>query len=374
MLQIHFYNKNSNLVSIDKNMNFPFREVLDTASTNQTTPFSNIVVVGIGGSDLGTRAIFNALVHPYNNELNSKKIYFAGDTTDPDQTLSLFDVLNLSDTLFILISKSGETIEITSYLEILQEKLKQNNLKLRDHIWIVTDPVKGSFREYANVHQIKTFGMPTNIGGRFSVLTDVGLLPAGLFNLNTVEMLKGAKEMDTYFFRTVNDLVSQYVQFKADEYNSGKNISVLMPYKYGLKDFAKWYQQLWSESLGKNGKGQTPVSMLGPVDQHSQLQLMLDGPNDKFITIIKVRKSKTDISDMNDLLNIEADATIETLAKKGKPVCVIEIPELNEYYLGQLFYFFQIAVTLFANSIGVNAFDQPAVEEVKQLINSKLRL
>ncbi len=355
-------------------MNFPFREVLDTASTNQTTPFSNIVVVGIGGSDLGTRAIFNALVHPYNNELNSKKIYFAGDTTDPDQTLSLFDVLNLSDTLFILISKSGETIEITSYLEILQEKLKQNNLKLRDHIWIVTDPVKGSFREYANVHQIKTFGMPTNIGGRFSVLTDVGLLPAGLFNLNTVEMIKGAKEMDTYFFRTVNDLVSQYVQFKADEYNSGKNISVLMPYKYGLKDFAKWYQQLWSESLGKNGKGQTPVSMLGPVDQHSQLQLMLDGPNDKFITIIKVRKSKTDISDMNDLLNIEADATIETLAKKGKPVCVIEIPELNEYYLGQLFYFFQIAVTLFANSIGVNAFDQPAVEEVKQLINSKLRL
>lgn len=374
MLQIHFYNKNSNLVSIDKNMNFPFREVLDNTPTNQTTPLSNIVVVGIGGSDLGTRAIFNALVHPYNNELNSKKIYFAGDTTDPDQILSLFDVLNLSDTLFLLVSKSGETIEITSYLEILQEKLKQNNLKLSDHIWIVTDPVKGSFRDYAKVHQIKTFGIPTNIGGRFSVLTDVGLVPASLFNLNTIEMLKGAKEMDTYFFRTVNDLVSQYVQFKLDEYSSGKNISVLMPYKYGLKDFAKWYQQLWSESLGKNGKGQTPISMLGPVDQHSQLQLMLDGPDDKFVTIIKVRKSKTDVADMNELLNIEADATIQTLAKKGKPLCVIEIPELNEYYLGQLFYFFQIAVTLFANSIGVNAFDQPAVEEVKQLINSKLRL
>lgn len=374
MLQIHFYNKNSNLVSIDKNMHFPFREVLDNTPTNQTTPLSNIVVVGIGGSDLGTRAIFNALVHPYNNELNSKKIYFAGDTTDPDQILSLFDVLNLSDTLFLLVSKSGETIEITSYLEILQEKLKQNNLKLSDHIWIVTDPVKGSFREYANVHQIKTFGIPKNIGGRFSVLTDVGLVPASLFNLNTIEMLKGAKEMDTYFFRTVNDLVSQYVQFKLDEYSSGKNISVLMPYKYGLKDFAKWYQQLWSESLGKNGKGQTPISMLGPVDQHSQLQLMLDGPDDKFVTIIKVRKSKTDVADMNELLNIEADATIQTLAKKGKPLCVIEIPELNEYYLGQLFYFFQIAVTLFANSIGVNAFDQPAVEDVKQLINSKLRL
>lgn len=374
MLQIHFYNKNSNLVSIDKNMNFPFREVLDNTPTNQTTPLSNIVVVGIGGSDLGTRAIFNALVHPYNNELNSKKIYFAGDTTDPDQILSLFDVLNLSDTLFLLVSKSGETIEITSYLEILQEKLKQNNLKLSDHIWIVTDPVKGSFRDYAKVHQIKTFGIPTNIGGRFSVLTDVGLVPASLFNLNTIEMLKGAKEMDTYFFRTVNDLVSQYVQFKAEEYSLGKDIAVLMPYKYGLKDFAKWYQQLWSESLGKNGKGQTPISMLGPVDQHSQLQLMLDGPDDKFVTIIKVRKSKTDIADMNELLNIEADATIETLAKKGKPVCVIEIPELNEYYLGQLFYFFQIAVTLFANKISVNAFDQPAVDEVKQLINSKLRL
>src|SRR5690606_34056297 len=139
----------------------------------------------------------------------------------------------------------------------------------------------GTFRNFANENGIKCFDIPKNIGGRFSVLTNVGFIPSNLFNIDTKEILRGAKELDEYFTNTENDLVSEYTNFKISEYKSGKDISVLMPYKYSLKEFAKRYQQLWSESLGKNSKGQTPLAMLGPVDQHSQLQLMLDGPDNK---------------------------------------------------------------------------------------------
>jgi glucose-6-phosphate isomerase len=373
MISVKLYNNKPASAKLNKNIDFPFRTILSEQIKKASSDFNQIVVAGIGGSDLGTRAIFNALLHPYNNEFNDKKIYFSADTTDPDQILSLFEILKLPDTLFILVSKSGETIELKTFLEIVVTKLTSAELDLKEHLWIITDPKVGEFRKFADENNIKTFDIPENIGGRYSVLTNVGLIPSSVFGIDTLEILRGAEDLDEYFFKTKNDFVSQYVNFKLSEYESGKNISVLLPYKYGLKEFAKWYQQLWSESLGKDGKGQTPVAMLGPVDQHSQLQLMLDGPEDKFITVIKVTESAHHDNKLNDILNIEADATIEALEDKGKSLVVIELPELNEYYIGQLFYFFQLSVCLFASSLDINAFDQPAVESVKQNIQKKVK-
>jgi glucose-6-phosphate isomerase len=372
MISVKLYNNKTTSNNLNKNTEFPFQTTLTDQTAEVSTDFNNIVVVGIGGSDLGTRAIFNALIHPYNNEINNKKIYFAGDTTDPDQINSLFETINITDTLFIFVSKSGETIEIKTFFEEVQSKLLEKSLDINQHIWFITDPDSGAFRNFANTNGIKCFDIPQNIGGRFSVLTNVGLVPSKIFNIDIQEMLRGARDFDEYFKSTENDIVSEYTNFKLSEYNEGKDISVILPYKYSLKEFAKWYQQLWSESLGKDGKGQTPVAMLGPVDQHSQLQLMLDGPDDKFITVIKVIGNVNSDNRLSRVLNIEADATIETLSEKGKSVAVLTIPELTPYYLGQLFYFFQISVTLFAGALDINAFNQPAVEEVKQKINSKL--
>lgn len=374
MISVKLYNKKQPSKKLDKSIDFPFRTVFSETLNDASTKYNHIVVAGIGGSDLGTRAIFNALLHPYNNEVNERKIYFAGDTTDPDQISALFQTIDLNETLFILVSKSGETIEIKTFFEILQKEFKDSNIELQDHLWFITDSETGTFRKFAEDNGIKCFDIPKNIGGRFSVLTNVGLVPATLFDINTREMIRGAKDLDEYFFSIENDYISEYTDFKISEYNNGKNISVLMPYKYSLKEFAKWYQQLWAESLGKNGKGQTPVAMLGPVDQHSQLQLMIDGPNDKFITILKVLNNATVEDRSGNVLNAEVDATLETLVDKGKSVALITIPELTPYYLGQLFYFFEISVTLFANELNVNAFDQPAVEEVKRRIASKLNI
>jgi glucose-6-phosphate isomerase len=372
MISVKLYNNTIEATSLNKNLDFPFRSIFTQELNSPTTHFNHIVVVGIGGSDLGTRAIFNALLHPYHNEVNDRKIYFAGDTTDPDQINALFETLNLSDSLFIFVSKSGETIEIKTFFEEVQKRISSNNLNLKDHVWFITDPESGSFKKFANENGIKCFDIPQNIGGRFSVLTNVALVPSNIFNIDTKEILRGAKDLDEYFFNTENDFISEYSNSKLIEYGSGKNVSVMLPYKSSLKEFAKWYQQLWSESLGKDSKGQTPVAMLGPVDQHSQLQLMLDGPNDKFTTIIKVENNSQGDNRLNRILNIEADATLETLTEKNKPVALITIPDLTPYYLGQLFYFFEISVVLFAEGLGVNAFDQPAVEEVKQKINLKL--
>ncbi len=376
-------------VASAKSGDFPFRTIFSEEVPTLATSSKNIVIVGIGGSDLGTRAIFDALLHPFNNEINDKKFYFAGDTTDPDHIHALFETLNLADSLFIFVSKSGKTIEQNVFLKITIDMFTQSGINYSERIIFVTDKAEGQFRQIAEDYNFQSFDIPSEIGGRYSVLSNVGLVPAAIFGIDNHNLIEGAKDLDEYFFNAENDFVTQYVNFKLAEYKNGKNISVMMPYKYSLKQFAKWYQQLWAESLGKNGQGQTPVAMLGPVDQHSQLQLMNDGPDDKFITIIKVLDSKDNFvsekvnaiaeldflaeKNLNEILNIEAEATIESLVKSGRPVAVLEIPTLDEYHLGQLFYFFMLSTALFGQALSINPYDQPGVEENKRSIDELVR-
>ncbi len=367
-----------------KSGDFPFRSIFAEEIPTLATSSKNIVIVGIGGSDLGTRAIFDALLHPFNNEVNDKKFYFGGDTTDPDQISAMFETLKLDDSLFIFVSKSGKTIEQNVFLKITIDNFAKSGIDYSERIIFITDKTEGQFRQISDENNFQSFEIPSEVRGRFSVLTNVGLIPSAIFGIDTHNLIEGARDLDEYFFKSEKDFVSQYVNFKLAEYKNGKNISVMMPYKYSLKQFAKWYQQLWAESLGKNSMGQTPVAMLGPVDQHSQLQLMNDGSDDKFVTIIKVLESKNNLvtenfnsiaeldylsgKGLNEILNIEAEATIESLVKAGRPVAVLEIPNLDEYHLGQLFYFFMLSTAIFGQALNINPYDQPGVEENKRTI------
>jgi len=360
-----------------------------------TEQMDTIVVIGIGGSDLGTRAIQRAINGLYYNQKtteddrHSKNIYFSGDTTDPEAIAELLDVINLSKTTFFVVSKSGNTVEQASTFAYYRDLIIKKNLKPQDHFIFLTDGVTGTLRELATKEGYEAFEVPSDVGGRFSVLSTVGLIPAYLVGVDVEAMLKGAQDLDEEIKKSKDkmDDILEYVGLKYLYYKGGKNISVMMPYQYGLYEFAKWYQQLWAESLGKKvdlegnvvHEGQTPVAAVGPVDQHSQLQLYNEGPNDKVLTFIRAEDSRKNIDlpedytgaeafeflkghNFHELLNYEQETSAFSLTQNGRPNATLSIPKVDEYHLGQLFYFFEVAVSYFGNLININTFDQPGVE------------
>lgn len=356
---------------------------------NLTKSKDTIVIIGIGGSDLGTRAIHRAVNGLYYNQNpKGKKIYFTGDTTDPEAITELEEVLNLKKTIFFVVSKSGNTIEQASVFTYFRSIVLANGLKDTEHFVFLTDPTTGTLREIAVKDGYETFDIPSDVGGRFSVLSTVGVIPVHLVGINVEQLLKGALDLHKEIEETQTDIVSKYTELKLAAYKEDrKSISVLMPYQYSLYEFAKWYQQLWGESIGKklNTKGedvfegQTPIAALGPVDQHSQLQLFNEGPNDKFFTLIKATQTLKALKtpeNMNgldqfnffkgksfqEILNYELDTTAFSLTRNKRPNVTLEIPQINEYFMGQLFYFFEVAVTLFGYALSINPFDQPGVE------------
>lgn len=362
----------------------------DLERVEADTAFADtIIVIGIGGSDLGTRAVHRAINGLfYNQSPKGKKIYFTGDTTDPEAIAELEQVLELEKSVFFVVSKSGNTIEQASVFAYFREVCINKGLDPVKHFIFLTDPKTGTLREIAGKDGYKTYDIPSDVGGRFSVLSTVGIIPSYLIGVNVEKLLQGAKDLQEHIEKEEMDIASQYISIRYASYkNAGKKISVLMPYQYSLYEFAKWYQQLWGESLGKkvNTKGeevfegQTPQAALGPVDQHSQLQLFNEGPNDKFFTLIKATESRTDLkipADMKgldqfnffkgrsfqEILNYELETTAFSLTQNKRPNVTLEIPKVDEYHLGQLLYFFEVGVTLFGYAIDVNPFDQPGVE------------
>lgn len=361
-----------------------------------TKQFKNLVVIGIGGSDLGARAALAALKSKYHNELSEKvrgglKIYFAGDTTDPKPLEELLAVLDLKQTAFQVISKSGGTVETMSAFFVLRDALikkvgKANHVK---HIIVTTTPEQGILAKLVKSEGYLLLPHPP-VGGRFSVLSSVGLFALACAGLDIKAMIRGAKDLTK--LTSINQVKNNSAfAFAAVNYlaytKQGRNILVMMPYAYKMAELAKWFRQLWAESLGKNGKGQTPVAALGPTDQHSQLQLYQEGPQDKIFTFIGVAKqsvlklSKPPVSELDylnglnlgDILNAEMNATAQALGEAGRPTNNITLPELNEYYLGQLFFFFELATVYSAELFKLNAFDQPGVELMKKILKKKLQ-
>ncbi len=360
--------------------------------------FDAFVVLGIGGSALGPISVQQAINHPYYNEISREKRggypkFYVADNVDPEKLVYLFETIDITKTMFNVISKSGSTSETMSQFMIIKEMLeKELGEKSKEHIVCTTDKENGNLVKIAKEEGYKTFTIPAGVGGRFSELTPVGLLPAAFCGINIKEHLKGAADMDNM---CKNDDIYKnpsfmYVILNYLTMKNGQNISVMMPYADSLKFIADWYAQLWAESLGKkydnDGKevyvGSTPVKALGATDQHSQVQLYAEGPFDKIITFIGVDKFKKSITipkiyeDMpslaflggvtqDDLIKTEQIATEYALLKAGKPNMTITLPEVNENTLGQLLYFFEVATAFTGELLNINAFDQPGVEEGK---------
>lgn len=376
--------------------NQPIDEILDYVQ-QMKDDIESFVLLGIGGSALGPIALQQAINHPYYNELPREKRnypkFYVADNVDPERLVYLFDVIDIDKTLFNVVSKSGNTSETMSQFMIIKDLLEKRLGKehAKKHIVCTTDSENGNLIKIAKLEGYKTFYIPSGVGGRFSQLTPVGLLAAASCGINIKELLAGAAFMDKIC--TSNPENNIAVKFAVINYlamQSGKNISVMMPYADSLKFISDWYAQLWAESLGKAvdnenrtvNVGQTPVKALGVTDQHSQVQLYNEGPYDKIITFIRVENYRKTISvpkifsDMpslsflggithNQLIQVEQEATEFALSKLNRMNMTIVLPQVNEFVLGQLFYMLEVATAFAGELLNINAFNQPGVEEAK---------
>lgn len=378
--------------------------VRDTALRDQATSFvskakgrfDDVVILGIGGSALGPIAMRTALRPSGWNMLTDSarkgepRLHVL-DNVDPETIASLLARLELSRTLFIVTSKSGGTAETMSQFLIVHQALERQSLKPGAHLVFVTDPAQGALRPLATKMGIPALDIPPNVGGRFSVLTPVGTLPAALIGIDVAKLLAGAADMAS---RCENANLEENpagayatLQWLADT-KLGKTINVMMPYSDPLRDFADWFVQLWAESLGKHlpdgsSVGQTPLAALGATDQHSQVQLFMEGPKNKVVTFIAVKERRADLTiphgfkevkelgylgghSLGELIDIEQRATAGALAKRGRPNLTIEIDRVDEWHVGGLIMLFELATAYAGQLYAIDAFNQPGVELGKQ--------
>ena len=386
-----------------------FSKLLDTMKTqleeiiqyaNIVAPkFENFVVLGIGGSALGPLAVHQALNHYYYNELPPEKRgnrprFYVMDNIDPVRFTELLGMLDPQKTLFNVISKSGNTSETMAQFLIVRDTLRRVcGDSYAQHIVVTTDKEKGNLLPLALKEGYKRFVIPAGVGGRFSELTPVGLLAAAICGIDVQQLLEGALAMDQWI-RDSKGVLSNPAQLRAAlahlSWQKGKNISVFMPYADGLKTMADWYAQLWAESLGKRFDrqggvvhvGQTPVKALGVTDQHSQVQLYVEGPDDKVITFVTVEKFKEtqeipvdmDLPEdiqflggrtLEELLYAEQKATEYALTLAGRQHQKMTLSTLNAYNVGQLLLLLEWETAYMGELLNINAFDQPGVEEGK---------
>lgn len=369
--------------------NLPFQDTSLFKNYAKTVKQSNIVVIGIGGSTLGTYAIYKYLKHSKNL---TKKLFFL-ETTDPIDIKSKIENVNLSDTLFVVISKSGTTVETVAIFKYINSLITCN----KTNTVIITEN-DSKLNTYAQTHEMITFDIQKSIGGRFSVFCAVGLLPLAIVGIDIDELLKGAKEIHNGFFLHKNE-TRQRLLNKARflvEYKNSFNINVVFSYSSRLEGFNKWYIQLWGESLGKidinsTRQGLTPIGIIGPIDQHSFLQLIVEGRRDKTLTVIKVENFDNDLKipamelegleDLNYLNNLEfssliksqADATIEAIQNLNDIPCdVITIDGVSENAIAGLMYEYELLTSLVGKFMYINTYDQPGVESGKIILKKKL--
>ncbi len=371
-------------------------------ATEQRGRFDHLLVLGIGGSALGAKAVLAALKGAQWNEWSADKrdgwpTLTVLDNVDPVSIQGALDRLDPRRTLVNVISKSGGTAETLAQYLVVRNWLEQavGAAAAREQLVITTDPQKGALRALARADGLTAFDVPAAVGGRFSVLTAVGLVPAALLGVDVGALLAGAQdavaEADTDQLHANPAARWAALQWQAQATRAA-NVHVLMPYCDALREFAEWYRQLWAESLGKRRdrdgnevfRGPTPVGAVGATDQHSQVQLFVEGPFDKTVTFVRVRGTAdmlpiphrdnlpTELSylagkTMGALLDAEFVATREALRSEGRMSCTLEIDTLDARTLGRLFMFFQIATGYAGVWYNVDPFDQPGVELGKVL-------
>ena len=367
----------------------PNQNIAEILSFAKTVKQKDIAIVGIGGSTLGTYAIYSFLERSNNY---TKKLHFF-ESTDPIDIKSKVKNLNLKDTLFLVISKSGTTIETISIFKYLSSLIKMN----KNNCVIISES-DSKLSKYANKNDMKTFDIPKNVGGRFSVLSNVGLVPLAIIGVNIQELLEGGKEIKDSFFNKKEYFTEIFEKARFLVENKKRfNMNILFSYSSSLEGFNKWYVQLWGESLGKlniNGTKQslTPIGLIGPVDQHSFLQLIIEGNRNKTVTFIKIEDYEDDtvipsntldgFDDLDyidnvkfqDLIGKQADATIQSIQELNDiPYDVITIKKQNEKNIAKLMYTFQLLTSVVGKFVQIDTYNQPGVERGKVILKEKLK-
>jgi len=363
----------------------------------RTSGATDFIHIGIGGSALGPMALHKALSHLYYNALPGEarrgpRLHFA-ENTDPATLSAILDLADPDGSWVNVVTKSGSTAETMANFLVIRGILVDSlgDFGFQGRTIATTDPEKGFLKEIADREDFKVLPIPADVGGRFSVLTPVGLLPAAVAGLDVDALLAGAAQC-------VDEVNEQGAEHPAAvgaamhylmDTARGRNVRVMMTYADALERLAAWFVQLWAESLGKDGKGSTPHGAVGTTDQHSQVQLYMEGPQDKVIEIVEVEEHPRDLGipeayedlegvgylgghTMAELLNVECDATRRALTEAGHPNSTIRLGATNEENLGYLFQALEVQTAIAGSLYGVNAFDQPGVEAGKQITYKRM--
>jgi len=364
----------------------PFADITAMMRFVHTIEKQHIVVIGIGGSSLGSKAIYEFL---HRKQAFQKKLFFL-ESTDPIDIRSTLESIDVNDTLFLTISKSGTTVETIGILKHLDSLVT-----LTAENMVIVSEISTPLYHYAKTKAFSFFEIPENVGGRFSVFSIVGLLPLALVGVNIANMLRGAQKVYQGFFdqREYYEMLMEKARFTVENKHRF-NINILFSYSSALEGFNKWYIQLWAESLGKintNGtrQGLTPVGLIGPVDQHSFLQLVMEGVRDKTVTFIKVADfeekiiipKKSPIDELSHiegisfskLIDLQADATIKAIDDQGDiPYDVVTIDKVDEYNIAELMYSYELLVSIIGAFLQIDTYDQPGVEDGKKILKKML--
>ncbi len=365
-----------------------------------------MVVLGIGGSSLGPHALYSALGRPF-DELQARspgmpRRLFFPDNSDPATFAALLDLLPIEHTLFCVITKSGGTAETAAQLSVVLDRIERQlgPDAVRRHLVAITDPEKGALRRLVNELELPSFPIPSSVGGRFSVLSAVGLVPAAVAGLDVIGLLDGARRMrdlvaagDGHRDLRRNPALMLASLLHLHHVERGRPMAVVMPYADALFDTADWFRQLWAESLGKeldtNGKvvntGPTPIASRGATDQHSQLQLYAEGPADKVFLFLGVGERGAEVvmprgklsgypeysylagKGMGELLDAELRGTVASLTGRSRPNATMLFRRVDAGAVGEFFMLMEAATAFAGPLYGVNPFDQPGVEEAKRL-------
>ncbi len=366
-------------------------EIIEQIKKMDIKNFSQIVVIGIGGSSLGVKAI-DQILRPYGKDI--KEILYL-ENSDPISISLTLKKIKKDDALFFVISKSGSTIETTSIFKTLIDYCELDlDGDDKDRIFAITD--KGSsLGDFANFHKITQFNIPLNVGGRFSVLSAVGIAPLVMAGYDMESALNEAGDFAKRFFNGEEKHLLEKAYFLS--LNSDKTpINVVFSYADRLENFTKWYVQLWAESLGKINKkglhvGLTPVGLIGAVDQHSFLQLIMEGTRDKTVTFIKIEDFKNDLSvpdislkeiektdfingtKFNTLINAQCDATMQSLIDSKVSTDIITLDFVSPQNIGALIMYYELLTSAVGIMTDVNTYNQPGVELGKQILYKNLQ-
>lgn len=367
--------------------------ILDKAKAlkNRRKNIRHIVVIGIGGSSLGAKAVSRMLQHE--KDSNEANLHFL-ENLDPWSVEKLLQSINFKESFFFIISKSGSTIETLSLTKVVMAQMGclPGSFEFADHFGVITDECS-PLDKFAEQFGLEAFHIPLNVGGRFSVLSAAGLVPLYLSGFDTKALLEGADACKRDF---VDNADNEAILQKAYRYAIHKQASINVLFSYGdaFREFNAWYTQLWAESLGKKHgyarMGLTPVGLIGSVDQHSFLQLIMEGPRDKTVTFLRVKDwaKRTPIPNLKlphldsvnysnglsigSVLNAQCGATMQSVIQEGITTDIIELDSLNAWHVGYLMYYYEVLTSTCGLMLGINTYDQPGVEVGKRILKNIL--